>query len=250
MKRKTKHIMRMLGILLVIALVIGLMPQMALTVEADPVEYSLWVGGTRVTSNNASNIPAAISQNQTGGTASYDAETRTLTLDNYKYSGDCVGKYVNAAGNSYNCSTVIFIKDNIIDTIIIKGAVSLIQSNSSNSPYGLTYLVSDRKLTIKGEGENPKLTVTGGNSNGTGASNGMYVYSSHLHIKDCAVEATGGNSVIDSSGIFSSKITLENSTLTASCNNTSSGNSARGYGIRFYPSNGKLIIESVNEENK
>jgi len=69
MKRKTEHIMRMLGILLVIALV-GLMPQMVLTVEAAPapVEYKLWVGGTRVTSENASDIPAKVSANKTEGT--------------------------------------------------------------------------------------------------------------------------------------------------------------------------------------
>jgi hypothetical protein len=149
---------------------------MALTVKADPVEYKLWVGGTRVTSDNASNIPAAIPENQTGGTASYDAETKTLTLDNYKYSGDCVGGYINAGGSSYDCHTVIFVGDaNIIDTIIIKGNVSLIQSNASSSPYGLTYLVNDKKLTIKGEGVSPKLTVTSGNTN-SGASNGIYIY--------------------------------------------------------------------------
>ena len=248
MKRKTKHIMRMLGILLVIALVMGLMPQMALTAEADPVEsYGLWVGGTRVTSNNASNIPAKVSANKTEGTASYNAETKTLTLDNYKYSGDCEDVYYKWNNtDTYDCHTVIFVNDsNIVSTIIIKGNVSLIQSDSSSSPYGLTYLVSDSKLTIKGEGENPKLTVSSGNSNGSGggASNGIYIYGSHLHIKDCAVEATGGNGNTECSGIFANKITLENSTLTASCNNTSTGSYAKGYGIRIWD-NGKLTIDN------
>lgn len=238
-----RKVKKRLSVILILVLILGLMPQMALTVKADPVEYKLWVGGTRVTSDNASNIPAAIPENQTGGTASYDAETKTLTLDNYKYSGDCVGGYINAGGSSYDCHTVIFVgDDNIIDTIIIKGNVSLIQSNASSSPYGLTYLVNDKKLTIKGEGVSPKLTVTSGNTN-SGASNGIYIYGSHLYIKDCAVEATGGNSNTDSSGIFPQKITLENSTLTTSCNNTSSGSYAKGYGIRFL-SSGKLIIDN------
>jgi hypothetical protein len=239
--------MRMLSSLLVIALMMGLIPQMALTVKADSVEYGLWVGGTRVTSENASDIPAKIPANKTGGTASYNAETKTLTLDNYKYSGDCEDVYYKYNNiDTYGCHTVIFVNDiNIVSTIIIKGNVSLIQSDSSSSPYGLTYLVSDSKLTIKGEGENPKLTVSSGNSNGSGggASNGIYIYGSHLHIKDCAVEATGGNSNTDSSGIFPKQITLENSTLTASCNNTSSGSYARGYGIRFL-SSGKLTIDN------
>ena len=181
MKQKTKHIMRMLSSLLVLALVMGLMPQMVLTVEAAPVEYKLWVGGTRVTSENALDIRAAIPENQKGGKASYDAETKTLTLDNYKYSGDCVGGYINAGGSTYDCHTVIFVGEaNIIDTIIIKGNVSLIQSDASSSPYGLTYLVNDKILTIKGEGVSPKLTVTSGNTN-SGASNGIYIWKSFVH---------------------------------------------------------------------
>ena len=67
-----------------------------------------------------------------------------------------------------------------------------------------------------------------------------------MYIKDCEVEATGGNGSIECSGIFAGNITLENSTLTASCNNNYSpaGTWTKGYGIRFYPSDGKLIIDN------
>ena len=51
-----------------------------------PAEYDLWVGGTQVTSENASNIPAADGGTKSG-TASYDAEHNTLTLNNYSYTG-------------------------------------------------------------------------------------------------------------------------------------------------------------------
>ncbi len=42
--------------------------------------YPLWIGSKRATSSNAANILG-------NGTASYDAENRILTLNNYEYSG-------------------------------------------------------------------------------------------------------------------------------------------------------------------
>lgn len=46
-----------------------------------PTPYPLWVGGTQVTSANASNIDG-------NNKASYDVTSNTLRLDGYTYSGD------------------------------------------------------------------------------------------------------------------------------------------------------------------
>jgi|GEM_PF-3970875 len=51
----------------------------------EPDAYELWVGGTQVTEANRENIPA--SGGTKSGTASFDPETNTLTLDGYKYEG-------------------------------------------------------------------------------------------------------------------------------------------------------------------
>ena len=53
---------------------------------AYAVDYNLWVGGTRVTDQNKTDIPAATGGTSTG-TASYDPGTNTLTLTNYSYNG-------------------------------------------------------------------------------------------------------------------------------------------------------------------
>ena len=52
--------------------------------------YDLWVGGVQVTSANATDITAAINAvaaNTASGTATYNSETKTLTLDNFSYNG-------------------------------------------------------------------------------------------------------------------------------------------------------------------
>ena len=82
---------------------LGLMPDMSLTAyaarlggdytvtavgDAAPsvTTYPLWVGGTQVTGANAADIPVADGETKTG-TASYDADTNTLTLNGYTYEG-------------------------------------------------------------------------------------------------------------------------------------------------------------------
>jgi hypothetical protein len=62
------------------------------------VEYSLWVGGVKVTNKNASNIDG-------NNKASYDAETNTLTLNGYTNSGTAradIHSGVNNAAIYYN----------------------------------------------------------------------------------------------------------------------------------------------------
>ena len=77
---------KVLGILLSLALIIGMMPAVGMTAYADTSApdspYKLWVGDIAVTSENAANIT-----NSDPVQASYDAATNTLTLNNYTYEG-------------------------------------------------------------------------------------------------------------------------------------------------------------------
>ena len=61
-----------LGIMLTLALMLGLMVAMSSTALAE--SYNLWVGGVQVTSENAGNIDGYHK-------ASYNADTKTLTLN-------------------------------------------------------------------------------------------------------------------------------------------------------------------------
>ncbi len=114
---KEKMIKRkLLSFLLTLAMVMGLVPWMSLTAYADPVEYDLWVGGTRVTSENAENILPVTSLEDNKGKASYNATTKTLILDNYQYIGPFIKKY---DGSKDIHSVMAFDKSVVIDGIRI-----------------------------------------------------------------------------------------------------------------------------------
>ena len=73
---------KIFGILLTLAMVIGLLPGMALTAYAE--DNNLWVGGKRVTSANASNVFGDGKVNYTPANGDTPA---TLTLNGYSYEG-------------------------------------------------------------------------------------------------------------------------------------------------------------------
>ena len=61
-------------VLLAVGVTLGLVPVTAAPANAEGTSYDLWVGGTQVTSENASDILG-------NGKASYNASTNTLTLN-------------------------------------------------------------------------------------------------------------------------------------------------------------------------
>ena len=82
-------------------------------VKIEPVKYDLYIGGVQVTSANKDNIvvPGAT------GSATYDPETSTLTLNTFSYTGEGY----NFAGNVY---ALIYSQD--IDLkIVLKGTNTL-----------------------------------------------------------------------------------------------------------------------------
>jgi len=88
MKQKTGR--KLLGVLLTLAMVVGLMPGMSLTAKAADTEYQIWIGGTQVTSANAGNVFAGDSTNdgKVQFTPADGATPATLTLNSYSYEGD------------------------------------------------------------------------------------------------------------------------------------------------------------------
>ena len=86
--------------------------------------YDLWVGGVQVTDDNKANIvvPGAT------GSATYDPDTKTLTLENFKFEG--------AAGEVSWYSGAVLSAEDI--TIVLVGENSLINTNDTAFlPFGI-----------------------------------------------------------------------------------------------------------------
>ncbi len=103
-----------------------------------PVEdYQLWIGGTSVTSENASDIFG-------DGTAKYDADTRTLTLNGYSYQNsgeDDEGRYDRSA---------IVWEDPRTLNIVLKGENSFqVHSPEDSTAYGIQAIGG---ITLSGDG--------------------------------------------------------------------------------------------------
>ena len=182
-----------------------------------PAPYPLWVGGVRVSPANASNI--------TGGdtvTASYDAESKTLTLNGYIFDGtqgDTQTQYgidyegdtelvINLAGENSVKATTAGIYSQIAG-VAIGGKGSIDASGVSygiNAP-GVT--ISGGSVTSEGTGgqddypigilANANLTVKGGTVNASGASYG--IQSQGITIEGGEVTATGAATSGGSVGI-------------------------------------------------
>ncbi|SEA64404.1 hypothetical protein SAMN05216349_12049 [Oribacterium sp. KHPX15] len=209
MKQRTGR--KLIGFLFALALVLGLMSGMSLTAFAA-TEYNLWVGGTRVTSENCADIPVNTDYftKEGNGKASYDNASKTLTLDNYVVKGNWA--YDGNSGNSViYCSNSTY-----LSTIIIKGNVSLTQNDESGAFFTIDTNIN---ITIEGVGDNPTLTIRSGSTT-SAASVGIKAY--NLTIKNCTVDVQAGNATSSvSKGIQTNNLTIINSNVTATAQNGS-----------------------------
>jgi len=205
--------------LLAIAMVCSLLPTAVFAAETT---YDLWVGGVQVTSTNKDNIdiPDAI------GTAKYDPDSNTLTLDNFSYEGQgyvyddpwCAAIYtqndltVNLVGS--NTVTASVTGDYTAEALNVGGALT-ITGDSGNT------------LTLTGAGR--KGVACGGNLkienvtvNATGLS-GLCSWEGNITINNATVYATATGSGIYEGAIIAleKNIAIENSKVTATA---SSGN--------------------------
>ncbi|MGN0159832.1 MAG: hypothetical protein ACI4AQ_00405 [Lachnospiraceae bacterium] len=167
---------KLLSILLAVCLAVGFMPTGVLAADT---EYALWVGGVQVTSGNAGNITGS----GITGTVSYDADTKTLTLDNATITGVHIGDYRSSdqglagiyAGNAFRSDLTI----HLIGENTVTG-----QSGDSYSSCGI---YSYRNLNFTGSG---KLNVSSADSSLCSAA----IYSNYdVEVGDqCTITATSG----------------------------------------------------------
>ena len=182
-----------------------------------------------MTSANASDIPAE-GETKTG-TASYNAKTNTLTLNNYSYSGVGYEPDVSVSAGIYS--------EGIDLNIELIGTNTITTNGSAQAQSGIDIVNGNLTITAR---DNGSLTATGGNSNEMGSiSNGICVRrtlgdsarDSKLTIADGATVNAAVNTTIEfasGTGVYANDGIDVSGTLTADGGNggTSTGVSTGG----------------------
>lgn len=186
--------------LMALAIALTMLPGMAVKAEAA-TGYGIWVGDTEVTSECTS-----------GNGWSYDAETGTLTLDNFYYKGD--GKTPDSSNRGGICVLRPNSANQSPATLYIKLQGNNYIENTSKRSYWNAGIFSYSDLVISGEGS---LTVKGGTG---GTSHG--ISGQNLIIESGTIEAEGRASA-GSSGIYmDGDVTVNGGKVTASADNSTS----------------------------
>ena len=176
---------RFFGVLLSLMMVLGLMPGMSLTAYAGE-NYNLYVGGTQVTRANAGNIDG-------NNKASYNAETKTLTLNGYSYSGNGYSVY----GDYY---ASIYAGDDLEDLTIVLSGTNSITNTAGRYGYAIR---TETDLTITGSGT--LIAATTGES-----CTGIYSSNGKVDISGITVTASGSDGIS-----YGKSSTFKNSTVEA-----------------------------------
>lgn len=159
--------------------------------DKDNTVYNLYLGGTRVTGANAGDI-------LDDGTAYFDGETNTLTLENCTLTTNNGHTYTTPSDNSYN--GVIYYdgynsgEKNTL-RIVLNGTNTLTNTNSGNKNRNAGIVVRDGNLVIEGDGT---LNTRGGAENTSTYetySYGIYVESGNLTINSGTVNASAVDTV-------------------------------------------------------
>lgn len=146
--------------------------------------YELYLGGTQVTSDNASNVTGAWKK---AGTISFDADSRTLTLK------DAV---IEAEGD-----------DNCIRNGLGKMTVQFIGNNHLASVYG-SGIYNDMNGNMTITGDSVKIETSQQSSIFTS-------YDSNLKIVGCRIDAKGLWGITGVTGKKNENLTIENATVYA-----------------------------------
>lgn len=158
--------------------------------DQDNTVYNLYLGGTRVKGANADDILG-------DGTAYFDGETNTLTLENCTLEINNGHTYTTPSGDSYN-GVIYYDGDYKTEEtlhIVLKGTNTLTNTNSGNKNRNAGIMVQDGNLVIEGDGT---LNTRGGAENTSTyetESYGIYVESGNLTINSGTVNASAVDTV-------------------------------------------------------
>ena len=147
------------------------------------VTYNVWVGGTQVTSANASNV---LNDSNTTHAVTYDPATKTLTLTDATITGAPNRQYTSNITDA--CG--IYAKHDL--TIKLIGDNNKVQGAAEQPDGSYGIFVSGRLTFTSASGSNGSITVSGGTSNNSGNAWVPGVYASGITVNNCNVTAIGG----------------------------------------------------------
>jgi hypothetical protein len=142
-----------------------------MTITAKAAEYGLWVGNTRITDDNKDSIPGII-----GGTAKYDPETHTLTLD---------GNVTGIKGEYSSCK--IYYREYTMP-LTIKGKASLKNDNGVIVASSGCGIILDGEFDFEGCAGNAAIIHSyGARSDGGPSTDGLVQLRGKISVtgKDC-----------------------------------------------------------------
>lgn len=160
--------------------------------QSETVKYDLWVGGTRVTSENAADIPAPEGARK-AGTASYDAASNTLTLKDYAFTGP---GYVFEKDSKTYAGAIWY--DGTEPLTVTLSGTSMVMQSSGTAPYGAYGIRSSAPLSINGTG----MLLIGG---GAATADSFGIYTVKADKKDNGITISGAQ-ILATSGAVEAEV--------------------------------------------
>ncbi len=222
---------RFLSMLLALVMMCAPFAAMPPAASADPVEYPLWVGGTRVTSANASDILS-------DGAVSYDAATNTLKLKGATIEGKSGSNESDSIGIYFTNSEGLTIEASGTNTVSGKDTAQYYAEfgikSSEFAP--LTIILKDgANLDVKGA-----LNKVYSDNISSAASSQL----GHLTVKGRGTLNFIGGACNMSSGLGCRSLTVEDDVALISRSNAAGLEGAPGiygFGARIY--SGSIILK-------
>ncbi len=186
------------------------------TEPITPTPYDLWVGGEQFTSANLT------IEDENGGTATYDPDENTLTLNNYTYEGEGYGWSIEP----FTCGAAIYYGSRDTLYLVVDGTNSVTRTGSA-SDYISVGVYADGSITVSGEGS---LTATGGEAE---YNYGVYT-NGIITVEGGSLTGICGVATYESDGVFAvGSITVK-------------GGSLRGESGEAEYSYGMTALDSIN----
>ena len=181
-----------LSLLLALALVFTLLPQMTLPAQAAE-EYNIWIGGVRVDSSNAGDV---LGDGTVVFTPASGSEQARLTLNNAAIPGAARPDAPNSTAGIYA---------GIDLTLELVGSSEITGTDAISSSFGI--LLDGKTLTVTGSGT---LDVTAGDG-----SYSCAISTNSMIMRSGTIRATAGKASDESEGVYSNSFTMEGGTLVA-----------------------------------
>ncbi|MEG6523835.1 S-layer homology domain-containing protein [Desulfotomaculum sp. 1211_IL3151] len=217
------------------------LPEIAVTVEAarmmmgmiSPMavtEYSIWVGGTRVTSDNMNDV---LGDGTVRYTPASSSPYPTLTLNNARITGALTSQTVPQ--RKYGIYTEYSLK------IVLEGSNTI---TTESGAYSYAICVNNGHLTISGTGS---LNAAGGKATyNQGASYGVYLDQGNLIVESGSLTASGDVSKgFGSYGVVvqSGNAIVKGGSLKATGGQATDKSDGKSYGIWIIGNSNRLVVE-------